>query len=166
MRLVCLSLLISCVVAFGAVHAKRVPTPEAFSFSITRDTTTELVYGFVLPLQDERVGAVARCDRTAGALRAGLYFGFFPSGVPVQAAVRLADGTVERFGPVLRTGPDSGFHAPAFTDPSTVLRLLHAVFSEGALVSNGHNSFWNRIPAAAGAEARDELLACQASGRR
>ena len=75
---------------------------------------------------------VVRCAGPSGALDAGLFFGAFPEGVAVQAAVRTAAGTVERFGPLARLGPAHGFHDPQIVERADVLRLLGVAFSEGA----------------------------------
>ena len=146
-----------------AAPAQAVPTPEATSFTLVRDTDTDLIYGFAefLPGQsDHRLGLYVHCVRSSRRLRAGMFFGAFPTGRPVQAAVRAGSGTVERFGRVLVGGPSTGFHDPLIEDRADVLRLLAAAFTEGALVSNGHNSVWNRIPAAENRRAREALERC------
>ena len=74
--------------------------------------------------------------------------------------MRTASGAVERFGPVVRLGPAHGFHDPHIVERADVLRLLGVAFSEGALISNGHNSIWNRIPEARNRAAREALAAC------
>lgn len=145
-----------------AARADAVPTPEATAFNVVRDTDAELVYGFAAPLpgQRDRLGMYVLCERAGGRLRAGMYFGGFPAGKPVQAAVRAGDGTVERFGAVSVGSPASGFHDPLVEERPDVLRLLAAAFTEGALLSNGHNSVWNRIPAAENRRAREALERC------
>ena len=138
------------------------PTPEATAFNVVRDTDTELLYGFAAPLpgQSERLGMYVLCERAGGGLRAGMFFGVFPAGKPVQAAVRAGDGTVERFGPVLVGSPASGFHDPLVEERLDVLRLVGAAFTEGALLSNGHNSVWNRVPESENRRARAAIERC------
>lgn len=139
-----------------------VPTPEARAFNVVRDTEADLIYGFAEALagQSDRLGLYVHCDRASGRLRAGMFFGAFPAGKRVQAAVRAGDGTVERFGPVVVGGALTGFHDPLIEERSDVLRLLAAAFTEGALLSNGHNSVWNRIPPAENRRAREALERC------
>ena len=139
-----------------------VETPEASTFALSRETADEVVFGFAakLPGTEERLGMYVRCERATGRLSAGLFFGTFPSGKPVQAAVRTRTGTVERFGPVVRGGARSGYHSPELTDAGEVRRLLASALSEGALVSNGHNSIWNRIPAHENQRARETIERC------
>ena len=140
-----------------------VPTPEARAFNVVRDTEADLVYGFAEAFagqSDHRLGVYVHCERASGRLRAGMAFGAFPAGKRVQAAVRAGDGAVERFGPVLVGGPLTGFHDPLVEERSDVLRLLAAAFTEGALLSNGHNSVWNRIPPAENRRAREALERC------
>lgn len=142
--------------------ADTVPTPVASEFTVRQNTDTDLVYGFAEPLpgQSDRLGLYVHCERASARLRAGMFFGAFPAGKRVQAAVRAGDGTVERFGPVVVGDPSAGFHDPLLEERSDVLRLLAAVFTEGALLSNGHNSVWNRIPAAENRRAREALERC------
>ena len=73
------------------------------------------------------------------------FFGGFPRDRrPVQLVVRTADGMVLRFGPVVRGGPEAGFHSPRITDPAGAARFADAAFRPGSLVSNGHRSFRKR----------------------
>ncbi len=104
-------------------------------------------------------GALVTC-RPDGTLRAALFFGFFPPGMPVQAAARQEDGTVSRYGPVVTGGAYSGFHSPLIEDQELARRIVGKVFRNGTLLSNGHNSVWNRIPEAANEEARNRLMRC------
>ena len=140
--------------------AAQVPTPEAAALRTYVDDGRTLAVGFDAPLPPSRVGLAAVC-RT-GDLEARLYFGGFPDGKPVQAAVRAPDGRILRLGPVVRAGPRSGFHDPVVGDDETVRELVEHAFRNGALVSNGHNSLWNRIPEAENAEARRRILECAA----
>jgi hypothetical protein len=57
-------------------------------------------------------------------------------------------------------GALTGFHDPLLEERADVLRLLRAAFTEGALLSNGHNSAWNRIPSAENRRAREALERC------
>ena len=60
------------------------------------------------------VGLAAICA-TGGprSVEATAFFGGFPHDRrPVQLAVRTAEGTVHRFGPVVSGGPASGIHSP------------------------------------------------------
>ena len=146
----------------GAFAEGAVSTPEARAFNVVRVTQAELAYGFGEPLpgRSERLGMYVHCTRAGGRLRAGMFFGAFPAGKRVQAAVRAGDGTVERFGPVVVGSPAAGFHDPLIEDRSDVLRLVAAAFTEGALLSNGHNSVWNRIPASENRRAREAIERC------
>ena len=146
----------------GAFAEGAVSTPEARAFNVVRVTQAELAYGFGEPLpgRSERLGMYVHCTRAGGRLRAGMFFGAFPAGKRVQAAVRAGDGTVERFGPVVVGSPAVGFHDPLIEDRSDVLRLVAAAFTEGALLSNGHNSVWNRIPASENRRAREAIERC------
>ena len=85
------------------------------------------------------------CDNLE--LSAAASFGPFPEdGRPVQLAVRGPLGDVHRFGPVVRhAGTASGFHSPLIDDPDEARRFVAAVFRQGALISNGYRSLWNRV---------------------
>ena len=90
------------------------------------------------------------------------YFGSFPgTHRPVQFAVRQPDGAIERHGPVLRAGPESGFHDPLVVDRAAVLRMAAAAFQRGSLVSNGFNSFFNEASAAQNRQALLVLQRCR-----
>ena len=159
------ALLTAGLLAPGAsVVAASVPTPAAMTMNVVIDDGATRVRGFVVDFEgmEWRLGVVIVCDGTAGRLEAHLAFGPFPADRPVQAAVLAADGTAERFGPVVETehGALSGFHAPVVEGRDDVLRLMAAAFTEGALVSNGWRSVWNRIPAADNARAREDILEC------
>ncbi len=95
------------------------------------------------------------------ALQVTTLFGAFPGPQhPVQLAVRRPDGTGEGFGPVVRGGPEAGFHSPQLTTPQEVERFVTSAFQPGALISNGYRSFWNRASAQRNQQVRDEVLAC------
>ena len=48
------------------------------------------------------------------------------------------------WGGVFSGGIDTGYHDPLVTIRSEVLRMLRAAAQTGSLISNGHQSFWNR----------------------
>ena len=141
----------------------RVPTPVASEFNIRRDNADVLIVGMAEPLPGAggaRIGFYISCERETGRLTATFSFGAFPRGKIVHGAVRHPDGRVVRVGSAVRGGSRAGFHSPLTEDRSTVLRLMDAVLIHGALVSNGHNSIWNRAAEAENRAVRTELLAC------
>ena len=146
-------------------HAQRAKTAEAREFGVWVDDAEHIIVGIAetVPGTDEGVGFAIRCVRASGVLEGSLAFGFFPPDKRVQAAVRSPSGRVERFGPVLVGGRASGFHVPEVAGRSEVLRLMNAAMAEGGLISNGHNSVWNRVGRARNREAREALLACSRS---
>lgn len=89
----------------------------------------------------------------SGAAEVTAYFGSFPGERrPVQLVVRGADGAVERFGPVVAGGPQSGFHSPRITDADEAERFMRLALQPGSLISNGWRSFWNRASEAGNRE--------------
>ena len=115
-----------------------------------------------LPNTGSYVGLAMTCD---SAVEVTAYLGGFPpTGAPVQLAVLTAAGRVERFGPVVvnHAGPQSGFHSPQLTNPRDVGRFLDAALENGALVSNGYTSFWNRVTPARNREVRAAMRNCGA----
>ena len=161
-------LALACAAASGA-HAQRVATPEARSFAIRADDGTHFMIGVAEPLPGgsphARIGFLVRCERASGKLEAHLSFGAVPAGKRVQAAAGHPEGKVERFGPVMRGGgAAAGFHSPLIAGRADVLRFVDAAFVAGALVSNGHNSVWNRIGEAENREARTALRRCAGAG--
>ena len=158
------------VAAWCDAARAEIPTPVAHVFTIDVTDGTTVARGYALDVAAAdgvyRIGVAATCERATRALGVWLYFGPFPASTPVQTAVRTADGRIERFGPVVSTahGASSGFHAPQLTEPGDVVRFLGNAFTTGALVSNGHMSWWHRVPATANAEARRTLLACAGLG--
>ncbi len=166
-----LALLAGTVVSGPEAAADGIPapieTPEARTINVAVDDNGVLVRGFAADIDGMpwRLGVVVVCDIATGRLEGHLSFGSFPENRPVQAAVLAPDGALERFGPVVVTehGALSGFHSP-IVEGDDVLRLMAAAFSEGALVSNGWRSVWNRIPAADNDRARVDILEC--AGRR
>ena len=157
----CAAAMLAVVLPAGA-EAQRAKTPEAKSFQVWVDDAEHLIVGIVesVSATDEGVGFTIRCVRATGVLEGAMAFGFFPPGKKVQAAVRTPSGRVERFGPVVVGGRDSGFHVPEVAGRSEVLRLMKAAMADGALISNGHNSVWNRVGSAKNEEARGAILAC------
>ena len=145
---------------------KAWPTPE-----ITRieafDVSGTVTYAMRGELGDsgEYVGLAIVC-RT-DALEVTGFFGSFP-GVhhPVQFSVRGANGNVERFGPVVAAGPESGFHSPRLTAFDEVARFVRIALQPGSLVSNGYRSFWNRVSEARNGEVREAFIACVRGKRR
>ena len=157
--------LVAMLLAAGASGvAASAPTPEATSMNVAVDDDTTRVRGFAVDVAGVswRLGLLIACDVTTGRIEVHLSFGPFPADRPLQAAVRGAGGTVERFGPVVQTehGWRSGFHSPVVESRDDVLRLMAAAFGEGALISNGWRSVWNRIPAADNDRAHRDILEC------
>ena len=98
-------------------------------------------------LGQQVLGLEIDCERPSRP-RLTVYLGAFPSPARVlQLAVRRAGGAIERFGPVFRAGAESGFHSPQLEGPE-LRRFLAAIRGNGALVSNGFNSYFVRSSAA------------------
>ena len=112
------------------------------------------------------LGVVCATDGSSRVEVTG-YFGSFP-GVhqAVQFAVRGVDGRVERFGPVVTAGPESGFHSPRITDLAEAERFVTIALQWGSLISNGYRSFWNRVSEARNSEVREAFVACVWGERR
>jgi len=163
-----LVLLVAASGPLTTAHAQQVATPEARSFAIRTDDGEYLTIAVAEPLTDDatgpRIGFAVQCERASGKLAAFLSFGTVPSGKPVQAAAGRPE-RVERFGSVVRGGgPAAGFHDPVIADKDDVLRFVEAAFVTGALISNGHNSVWNRIGEAENREARTAFRHCAGAG--
>ena len=111
-----------------------------------------------------RPGLAVLCDaRTGPSITA--YFGPFPlDRRAVQFAVRRSDQVIERVGPVVSGGPESGFHDPVIEDPVDVVRMGRALIQNNAFISNGYFSFWNRASSRANERVLAELEACPALG--
>ena len=159
-----LALAAACALSAGA-HAQQVKTPVATSFGMQVDDDSSVMFALAEPLPGAagglRIGVAVRCEPASGRLEALMSFGTVPADKPVQTAVRAPDGRVERFGPVeWGGGPAAGFFDPKMTDRDDVLRLVDAAFAPGALISNGHNSVWNRIGEDGNREAREALRRC------
>ena len=87
------------------------------------------------------------------------FFGAFPHDRrSVQLAVRAAGGAVKRFGPVVKGGPEVGFHSPRIVDPAEAERSANLAFRQGALVSNGFRPFRNRASEARNRDAREAFV--------
>lgn len=159
------------VLALGGVLALPVPghtappwpTPEIREITALdmKDTVAYAMRG-ALGDSGEIVGLAVLCAaRDEAALQVTAFFGAFPGPQhPVQLAVRSPDGTGEGFGPVVRAGPEAGFHSPQLTTPHDVERFVQRALQPGALISNGYRSFWNRVSAARNRQVRAEFLAC------
>ncbi len=77
--------------------------------------------------------------------------------------IRTAAGRGERFGPVVHhSRPRSGFQSPQLTNARDITRFLNAAIENGALVSNGYNSFWNRVALARNHAVRARMRTCGA----
>ncbi len=149
--------------------AQQVKAPEARSFAIRVEEGTHVAFGVAEPLPGSdgglRIGFAVSCEQASGKLEALMSFGSAPLDKRVQAAAGVPGGRVERFGPVVRGGgPAAGFHDPRVTGREDVLRFIDAAFAPDALVSNGHNSIWNRVGAQENREARAALGRCAGAG--
>ena len=154
-----------CVVMWVAQGEDRWPTPELAAFEAV-EVPDGLAYAMRGQLGEsgEHIGLVVLCHET---VEAGAYFGSFPGRhIPLQFAVRDAGGQVERFGPVLRAGPESGFHSPRLIDWPEVERFVRIALQPGSLVSNGHRSFRNRASESDNRRVLDEFLGCADERRR
>ena len=157
--------LVACFVSFSfaaVAGAQSQPTPRATALGIDIDASDRVAFAVVesLPGLKDSIGFFVICAPLTGQLRAGFSFGPYPSGKPVQAEVRLADGRVERFGPVVRGGASSGSHSPRYSVPGDVVRLVESAFAHGSLVSNGHNSVWNDLGSDVNARVRRRISEC------
>lgn len=159
------------VLALGSVLALPVaghtappwPTPEIREITaLDRKDTVAYAMRGALGTSGEIVGLAVLCARHGPAeIQATAFFGTFPGPQhPVQLAVRSPDGTGEGFGPVLRGGPEAGFHSPQLTAPHDAVRFVQRALQPGALISNGYRSFWNRVSAARNQQVREEFVAC------
>ncbi len=149
--------------------AQTEKTPEARSFAARIEAGTHVAFGVAEPLPGSggglRIGFAVSCERASGRLEALMSFGSVPLDKRVQAAAGVPGGRVERFGPVVRGGgPAAGFHDPRVVGREDVLRFIDAAFATGSLVSNGHNSVWNRVGARENREARAALRRCAGAG--
>ena len=145
------------------------PTPE-----ITEIVKLDVSGGEAYAMRAELGGtgtfvglAVSCVDRADEESAVSVFFGGFPQDRrSVQLAVKGVDGLVERFGPVVSGGPESGFHSPRIMDRVDMLRFVNVALRAGALVSNGHRSFWNKVPDKRNVEIREWFLSCSDSGAK
>ena len=149
--------------AGAAASAAQSPTPEIrlIEEATAGSSATAWIMRAPLPNTVNQVGLAMTCDN---GVEVTVFLGAFPpAGTPVQLAIRTTAGRIERFGPVVHhAGPRSGFHSPRLTDPRQVARFLDAALENGALVSNGYNSFWNRVAPARNRAVRATMRACGA----
>ena len=157
-------LLLSIVMTPVGVFAQKVPTPVATAFNIEEDEDNGfLIFGWHLTLGlsgRESVGLVVTCDRTTAVLEAMLFFSFFPANKPVQLAVRTPEDHEWFHGKPVIAGERSGFHSPILSEPDDVQDFLDHAMRHGSLISNGHNSFWNKLPEEENRRAREALGEC------
>ena len=140
-----------------------VPTPEIREIvALKQQDMVAYAMRGTLGASGEYVGLAVLCALHGPAdFEATAFFGAFPGAHrPVQLAVRSQNGAVERFGAVLRGGPEAGFHSPQLRDPHDAQRFAAAALQPGALISNGYRSFWNRASAQRNQQVREEFLAC------
>ena len=160
------------VLVFGAGVAilsgqaeDRLPTPEVTGFQAV-EVSDGIGYVMRVKLGDieEYVGLSLLC-RSSGKIEVRVYFGGFPNTrQPVQLAVRDAAGRVNRFGPVVRGGPEAGFHSPQITEPADVERFVNIALQAGSLVSNGYRSFWNRASVEDIRRVLEKFSSCASTG--
>ena len=160
-RLAVLSIVAGAVAAHAGLE--RLPTPAIGRIEV-RQEGGQVGYMMRGEIGDTGfyVGLALVC-RTDGARQAEatVFFAGFPeSRQPVQLAVRDAGGRVERFGPVVRGGPESGFHSPRLTAAAELERFVTAALKTGSLVSNGYRSFWNRVGEAENRRVAESFLGC------
>ena len=145
------------------------PTPEITQIEAL-DVSGTITYAMRGEVGDSGqyvgLGVVCATDGSSRVEVTG-YFGSFP-GVhrAVQFAVRDVDGNVERFGPVVTAGPESGFHSPRITDLAEAERFVTIALQWGSLISNGYRSFRNRVSEARNSEVREAFVACVWGERR
>lgn len=139
------------------------PTPEIASI-VELGEGDELAYGMrgELGRTGQFVGLALICSMTGvyNVEAVASFLGFPEDRRPLQLVVRGEDGAIERFGPVVSAGPESGFHSPRMVEAGEVTRFVNAALRSGALVSNGYRSFWNRVSERRNEVVREEFLAC------
>ena len=169
-RVLCVVLLsmgfVAQLVSSGGASA-QLKTPEISGIEMA-DEHGELVFFMRAELGSTGtyVGAALICSKgDPDGPKVSVFLGGFPSDRRlVQLAVKRVDGSVERFGPVMSGGPSSGFHSPEIYHEGDVERFVQAALVKGALVSNGYNSFWNRVSDARNREVRELFLSCLGVG--
>lgn len=153
-----------CTACAGASDADETwPTPEIATI-LELGEGDELVYGMrgELGRTGHFVGLALICSMK-GAYNVeaiASFLGFPEDRRPLQLAVRGEEGAIERFGPVISAGPESGFHSPRMVEAGEVTRFVNAALRPGALVSNGYRSFWNRVSERRNEVVREAFLAC------
>lgn len=152
------------LVAAGAAQAVETWPTSAIIEIVDLEVPHTVAYALrgELGRSGEHVGLGMICA-TGGAyeVESTAFFGAFPADRRlVQLAVRGADGTVMRFGPMVTAGPESGFHSPRIVDPADAERFADAALRPGALVSNGYRSFRNQVSEARNREVREAFIAC------
>ena len=149
--------------AAATAAAAQSPTPQIrlIEKAAPGNATTASIMRAPVPNTVDQVGIAMTCDNGVDVT---VFLGAFPpAGTRVRLAVHTTAGRIERFGPVVdHAGPRSGFHSPRLTDPRQVARFLDAALENGALVSNGYNSFRNRVAPARNRAARATMRACGA----
>ena len=80
------------------------------------------------------------------------------------AANRSLGVSSHPFGPVVRGGPEAGFHSPIIDDPRRARAFLALALRPGVLVSNGYRSFRNGLSAARNPQAVEAVRRCAADG--
>ena len=157
------------IVLPAASPLAQTPTPEATEITEIRETGQHILVVVTRYLDvSTNIGFATSCDRTTGNTFLAFSFGSFPHNKYVQLGIALPNGSIERFGkPVIApSGPAAGFHDPILQQPAEVLRGLRAAFTTGALISNGHNSIWNRISPQENSAALRRILTCMDTGNR
>ena len=157
--------LLLAVWAVSAAAQGTIPTPVAEEFNISPENGSVAgPWGWVLDLGNtgQRIGLAMACTRDEDVMIAALFFGPYPADKPVQVAVNSADGSTWHAGHPETTqhGAASGYHSPILTGDSAREFMNHAL-QNNSLISNGHNSFWNRIPVDRNTQVRNLLLECQ-----
>ena len=145
----------------------RLPTPEIDRFEVVEGTSqVAYVMRGQLGNTGHYVGLALVCGQDGPSrLEITVFFSGFPhTRQPVRLAVQDAGGRVERFGPLVKGGPESGFHSPRLTDREEVERFVGIALKPGSLVSNGYRSFWNRVSEAENKRVAESFLGC-AGGR-
>ncbi len=151
------------VLAMAMPAIAREPAPRATALAHEIDEESMLAFVVAEPTADAnvRLGVAAVCHKATGETELYFSFGAFPSNKPVQAAVQHPDGFVQRLGPAVRApGPSAGYHDLIVSDPELVQPVLEVIFTNGSLISNGHNSVWLELPEGINADIRRRIGEC------
>ena len=159
------SIILALVITLAGVAAGAGPSPIPELSSLVRhDVPGKLVWTMKAPLgtTGEHVGLTITCSTTGPAeLTATAFLGPLPPDRrPLQLAVHTPVNTIERFGPGVTAGPESGTYSPTFTDRTSVWRLATAALVPGSLISNGYTSFRNAAPPLVNRKEWEALRAC------